>query len=378
MFLVALNNYLLLENNIKDNKKIDLLPYLDLVAMGTICDMVPLIGVNRAFVFQGLHIMQKRQNIGLRAIYDELKINQPINYETIGFTIGPLINCGSRMGNSYLPLKLLLVEDSLSAENLAKQLIELNKDRQKEEAKIIELAIEELSNKSNENTFIFEGSSQYLSGIIGIVAGRLKEIYKKPALVYSIDENTKICTCSGRSIDGIDLGNIIIQAKNQGLLIKGGGHSQAVGFSFNLEKLDEIRNFFDSKFKHFFKNHIKKNLEIDCVIPINAINIELAKNLQLLQPYGISFSEPLFMLSNVHIKNIKQIGANKNHLQIEVGDGFKYYLKAFCYKCLPSVLGEFLLNHDNSFVNLVVSIKLNLYQGKEYVNLVLLDAYKSK
>ncbi len=376
MFVVAFNRMLEQKNFFNNEiKKIDIMVFLDLVALGSVCDMVPLVKLNRAYVFQGIKLMQKRQNIPLKILYDVLKINKPIDYEVLGYLIGPLINCGGRMGKSDLPLKLLLTNDENEATILSEKLIELNQNRQKEESKVVNLAIDQILDQQNSGDFIFAGSDSFLSGVIGIVAGRIKEIYNKPVCIYSIDKNTGICSASGRSIEGIDLGNIIISAKNSGLLIKGGGHTQAVGFSFYLNKLNEVESFINKKISYLLKNNNieEKNLIVDSVIPINSVNQFLADKIQLLSPFGMNFKEPLFMLSCVKISNVKQIGANKNHLQLDVSDGFKYKIKSFCYKSLPGNLGDVLLKKNNEFVHLVVNIKSNFYQGKNYVNLVIVD-----
>jgi single-stranded-DNA-specific exonuclease len=385
--LVALNNYLEKQkffvevektpskNNIQAPTKENILKYLDLVALGTVCDMVPLVGLNRAFVFQGIKIMHKRENASLRSLADNLGINKPIDVETLGFSFGPCINAGSRMGNSQLPLDLFLSNESYITDNLSNQLILLNQKRQEEEDKIIQSATLEISQKNlSENNSIFVGSHFWSSGIVGIIAGRVKENYGKPALIYSIDKEKGTATGSGRSIEGIDLGNIIIGAKQKDLLIKGGGHSQAVGFTFSLEKEQEFFEFVESKIKYALKNKvIERNIIIDDVLSIYALSEKLATDISKIQPFGINFKEPVFMISNVKINNVKQIGQNKNHLMVEVSDGFKYKTKAFCYKCLPALLGESIISKEGLFVDLAVSVKLNFYQGKNYVNLVIND-----
>lgn len=377
LVVVALNSYLEKQNFFVEKKmtKENVLKYLDLVALGTVCDMVPLVGLNRALVFQGLKIMHKRENVSLRSLSDNLGINKPLDVETLGFSFGPCINAGSRMGNSQLPLDLFLASESYIADSLSNQLILLNQKRQEEEDKIIQSAtIEIAKNNLEDNQSIFVGSHFWSSGIVGIIAGRVKENYGKPALIYSIDKEKNIATGSGRSIEGIDLGNIIIGAKQKDLLIKGGGHSQAVGFSFSLDKEKELFEFIESKIKYALKNKVvERNVVVDDILSIYAMNEKLANDINLIQPFGINFKEPVFMISNVKLNNVKQIGKNKNHLMVEVSDGFKYKTKAFCYKCLPAVLGESIISKEGQFVDLVVSVKLNFYQGKNYINLVIND-----
>ncbi|MDR0484743.1 MAG: single-stranded-DNA-specific exonuclease RecJ [Alphaproteobacteria bacterium] len=380
LVLVALNSYLESKNYFteKNVAKENLMKYLDLVALGTVCDMMPLVGLNRALVFQGIKIIHKRENIGLKALADSLGINKPIDVESLGFSFGACINAGSRMGESRLALDLFLATEEAVAINLAQRLISLNQQRQVEEDKIIQAATLEISQQNlEEESVIFVGSQFWSAGIVGIIAGRIKENYGKPALIYSVDEASGVATGSGRSIEGVDLGNIIIGAKQKGLLLKGGGHSQAAGFSFAMEKKEELFSFLKEKVNFALRNkEVKRNLIVDEVLPIYAINENFATNLVQLQPFGINFKEPTFMLSNVCLSNIKQIGRNKNHLMMDVSD-IKYKLKAFCYKALPSILGENILQHENKFVDMVVETKLNFYQGKNYVNLVILDIASS-
>ncbi|MCL2567360.1 MAG: single-stranded-DNA-specific exonuclease RecJ [Alphaproteobacteria bacterium] len=373
--LAALNSHLDGKNYFTAGMvKENLLKYLDLVALGTVCDMVPLVGFNRAVVFQGLKIMHRRENIGLKVLADCLNINKPLDVETLGFSFGACINAGSRMGESALALDLFLEKEEHLAVNLAQRLISLNQQRQAEEDKIIQAATQEIASLNlEESPLIFVGSPYWSSGIVGIISGRIKENYGKPALIYSVDEEQGIATGSGRSIENVDLGNIIIGAKQKGLLIKGGGHSQAAGFSFALEKKDELFVFLQEKINFALKNKIiERNLMVDAVLPINAINENFAASLSQLQPFGINFKEPTFMLSKVCLANIKQVGKNKNHIMLDVVDN-KYKLRAFCYKSIPSLLGESILQNENKFVDVVVEAKLNFYQGKNYVNLIILD-----
>ena len=375
LFIVALNR--ILKNQVS-NKTIDIMQYLDLVALGTVCDIVPLVALNRSYVFQGLKIMQKRNNVALTALMDNLKINKPVDVETLGFSFGPCINAGSRMGNSELPLKLLLSEDSTVAFELSNQLIALNNQRQNEESKIIDsavLQIEENNAINVDNHCIFVGNKDWISGVIGIIAGRVKDIYHKPTCIYSINEETGIATASGRSIAGIDLGSIIIGAKQRDLLIKGGGHAMAVGFSFNVAKKDEIFNFINHEIakKGLNKEALQNTYIIDDVLAMANINQYVVEKIMILAPFGMNFREPLFMLREVKIKEAKQIGQNKNHLQVSLtGDGL-VNMKAFCYKCIPGILGEHIISNVGRHVNLVVSLSLNFYQGKNYTNLIIKD-----
>lgn len=373
LFLVELNNTLH-KNNIILNK-INLMQFLDLVALGTIADMVPLIGVNRAYASNGIKLLQNSSNVGLQALINAINLDKAIDYDTIGFYLAPLINAGARMGDSQISFNLLNSTNSTQANALALQLSSLNQQRQQQEDITINQAIAEITNNKqiNNNSVIMVGSSQWSAGTVGIIAGRLKEIYNKPACVFAIDGNN-VATASGRSVDGVDLGELILGARARGLLIKGGGHSQAVGFSFNLQNQQALQDFLNNEVqKKYTTSSLQTNLVIDDVLPVNSINVAFGYKLQTLLPFGINFAEPLFMLNNVQLKQVKQIGQQNNHISCLVTDGFKYYLKAFAFKSLPGILGQTLLTQDNKFVDLAVCIKVNVYQGKEYINLIIKD-----
>ncbi len=378
LFLIALNTYLERQNYYKQNdcSKEDIMKYLDLVALGTVCDMVPLRGLNRSMVFQGIKLMQKRNNHSLKALSDNLGLNKPLDVETLAFSFGPCINSGSRMGDSNIALNLFLAEDSSITNDLARKLIKINHSRQQEEDRIIQSAVQLIDKMDiHGSSCIFVGSQDWMAGIVGIIAGRIKDNYAKPALIYAIDKNTGIATCSGRSIDSVNIGDIIIGAKQKGLILKGGGHAMAVGFSFDITKKDDIFNFFNDKISQKITNNAQteSSIVIDDIISLKAVNIEFAENIQNMQPFGIDFSEPMFMLNNVQITYVRQIGENKNHIMVELNDGFNAKAKAFCYKCLPGKLGDTLIKKEGERVDLVVALKVSVYQAKLQTNLVIRD-----
>jgi len=379
LYIVALNRIIQNENYFIKNSinPVNILGYLDLVALGTVADMVPLIGLNRAYVLQGIKILQQRNNLPLKTLADTLKINKPLETQDLAFSISPCINAGSRMGFNTLSFDLLNASTEEDALKLAEKVVSVNNNRKIEEDKIIQAAVQEIREQNLENnSIIFVGSKHWIAGVIGIIAGRVKEIYHLPTCIFSIDTKTNTATASGRSITGVDLGNIIIAAKQKGLLIKGGGHSQAVGFTFHLSKQEELFQFLNQKISSLL-NSKESNIGtfmVDNILNIHEINQNFTREIQKLQPFGNFFAEPYFMLPKVVLKNVKQIGSMKNHISCEVYGNYNFKLKAFCYKCLPSLLGEFLLKSNESPVDLLVSIQLNFFKGKYYNNLIIKDA----
>lgn len=378
LYIVALNRILQNENYFIKNhiNPVNILDYLDLVALGTVADMVPLIGLNRAYVLQGIKILQQRKNLPLKTLADALKINKPLETSDLAYSITPCINAGSRMGFNSLSFDLLNASNEENALKLAEKVVNVNNNRKIEEDKIIQAAVQEIKEQKLENdSVIFVGSKHWIAGVVGIIAGRVKEIYHLPTCIFSIDTKTNTATASGRSIAGIDLGNVIIAAKQKGLLIKGGGHAQAVGFTFHLAKQEELFQFLNQKVSSLLAKQDSNigTFMVDNVLAIHEINQKFTAEIQNLQPFGSFFAEPYFMLPKVVLQNVKQIGNMKNHISCEVYGNYNFKLKAFCYKCIPSLLGEFLLQNNELPVDLLVSIQPNFFRGKYYNNLIIKD-----
>ena len=235
IFLIGLNRELRQRGFFKNKIEPDLFSFLDLVALGTVCDVVPLIGVNRAFVKQGLSIMKKRENPGIKALCDISKINNAPNTQALGFSLGPRINAGGRIGNSELGVYLLKEKDENKSIEIAAKLDDLNKKRRfitSELERSVVGQIEKIISTNNDiiPSAIVVYGHDYHEGVIGIVAGRMKETYNRPVCIIAIDKNG-IGKGSGRSVLGIPLGDIVIDALKAKILSSGGGHDMAAGFS---------------------------------------------------------------------------------------------------------------------------------------------------
>ena len=254
IFLIALNKKLrdtkwFASNNISEPNILD---FLDLVSLGTVCDVVPLIGLNRALVKQGLKVIKKRSNLGLKTLYDLCKIeSQPSTYD-LGYKLGPRINAGGRVGKSSHGVELLLSNDPLKVYQIAVDLEKFNKERQTIEFILIEKIENEVKKLDNQPILVLEGENWH-EGVIGIVAARIKEKYNKPTIIIS--KTGKIGKGSARSVVGFDIGSNIIKAVQSGILIKGGGHKMAGGFSVPIEKISQFKDF-------LIKSYEKQNLDI--------------------------------------------------------------------------------------------------------------------
>ncbi|NBV93053.1 MAG: single-stranded-DNA-specific exonuclease RecJ, partial [Proteobacteria bacterium] len=262
LFIVALNRSL--------RESPDLYDYLDLVALGTICDVVPLIDLNRAFVYQGIQILKKRKNLGIKTLIDVADIKESPNTYHIGFLLGPRINAGGRIGQSDLGANLLTSEDPKKSYEIATTLDSLNKKRKTIEEDILNEAYL-LAEKENSNEIILVANKFWHEGLIGIIASRIKERFLKPTIVISSTNNIAKGSC--RSIFGFDIGLAILAAKQNGIVIKGGGHKMAAGFSIEENKISDLKSFLISKFKSSKPNFVQNNfIEIDGILSANAVN----------------------------------------------------------------------------------------------------------
>ena len=260
IFLIGLNRELRQRGFFKNKIEPDLFGFLDLVALGTVCDVVPLIGVNRAFVKQGLSIMKKRENPGIKALCDISKINNAPNTQALGFSLGPRINAGGRIGNSELGVYLLKEKDENKSIEIAAKLDDLNKKRRfitSELERSVVGQIEKIISNNNDviPSAIVVYGHDYHEGVIGIVAGRMKETYNRPVCIIAIDKNG-IGKGSGRSVFGIPLGDIVIDALKAKILSSGGGHDMAAGFSLKESNIKDFNNFLIKKIDQFMKQGI--------------------------------------------------------------------------------------------------------------------------
>lgn len=315
---IALNTYLKEHNYYKDNniKEKNLLYMLDLVALGTVCDVMPLVNINRAFVKQGLEIFKQRKNVGLVALSDLMELKEVNDTYHLGYVLGPRINASGRVGDVNISNKLLSCDDKYEAKYLAEQLNNFNTERQAIEKDILEKAIEKIEKEGlYKETAIFIYGKDWHEGVIGIIASRIKDKYGKPVFVLSMDK--KIGKASCRSVDkSIDVGSVIIKAKENGLLLSGGGHAMAGGFTFEINKLDEIKKFIVENIKNDLDLYLEKNDKFaDLVLDCDSINEKLVNEIENMGPFGTDNTKPTIILKDVIVLNVKKFGKNKEHLR---------------------------------------------------------------
>ena len=371
VFLVALNKKLRDENWFKNNNinEPNILNFLDLVSLGTVCDVVPLIGLNRAIVKQGLKIMKKRSNLGLKTLYDLCNIeSQPTTFD-LGFRLGPRINAGGRVGKASHGAELLISNDPEKTYQIALDLDKSNKERQAIELMLSEQINLEVKNYHNHPVLVMSGNNWH-EGIIGIVASRIKEKYNKPTILISLQQN--IGKGSARSVVGFDIGSQIIKAVQCGILQKGGGHKMAGGFILKKENIPTFRDFL---IKNFEKSNINSsastNLYLDSIIAPSALNEVFFDEINCLAPFGSGNSEPKFVIENIKVISANIVGNNHIKLVLSGKDGTVF--KSLAWNAIDTPLEPFLNNKNRKRINIAGKIHLNQWRGERKVEFIIED-----
>jgi single-stranded-DNA-specific exonuclease len=364
LFAVAINSKLTASGFFNHHKKPNLLALLDLVALGTVCDVVPLEGLNRALVVQGLKILKQRSNLGIKILLDTASIIEQVNCYHLGFIVGPRINAGGRVGESDLGSTILASDDVGVVSEIAQKLNHYNAQRKDIEQLVLTEAIAQAELIPPTSAVIVVYSNNWHPGVIGIVASRLKDKFNKPTAVISITENA-IGKASCRSIKGIDFGSAIFAAKNQGLLKEGGGHAMAGGFSVELEKIPALTLFFNELFapKLLLLNE-QKNHFYDAHLSCASVNAELIHTIEKLGPYGAGAPEPRFRLNNCYVIKVDIIAGA--HISCIIAEDYgKKSLKATAFRATDSALGDFLLTSRGKKIDIIGYLRLNRWNGLE-------------
>lgn len=317
----------------------DLMGLLDLVALGTVADVAALQGLNRAFVAQGLKVMARRANTGMAALVDASRLKRSPQCSDLGFALGPRINAGGRVGESTLGVRLLTTEDPDEARAIAAQLSALNEERRAIEAAVQQAAEEQLAAQHNRSVVLVAGEGWH-PGVIGIVAGRIKEKAGRPALVVALDGPTG--KGSGRSIAGVDLGAAIIAAREEGLLIGGGGHAMAAGLTVSADRLDPLREWLDERLASAVtRASTGQETLLDLGIAPGGLTTELVEGLDAAGPYGMGWPGPRVAVGPVRLVNADVVGTD--HLRIIAAGEDGRSFKAIAFRAAESELGQTLL-----------------------------------
>ena len=371
--IVAVNRELRKQGFFAGREEPNLLQWLDLVALGTVCDVVPLLGLNRAFVRQGLRIMSLRSNTGLRALIDKSGISEAPSAFHLGYVLGPRINACGRVGEASLGNKLLCSRDDFQAGQLADKLNEFNAQRKEIEAYVLLSAIEMLEGTPQEYPIAFAAGKDWHQGVVGIVAGKLKERYNVPAFVMSIEPDE--VKGSARSVPGVDLGALIIAAKEKGLLTKGGGHTMAAGFSLPEDKIEAFRRFAGEYVRQKLgEEDVAPVIEVDSALDLLGANTDFAAALELLEPFGAGNAEPKIVLEHVRVVKPGIVGAGHVRCFLTSGNGGS--LKAMAFKIADTELGKTLLNSQGAAFDIAGVLRRNNWQGRNSVQFIIDDAIR--
>lgn len=321
----------------------NLLSLLDLVALGTVADVAALHGLNRALVAQGLKVMARRENTGMAALIDASRLNRPPSCSDLGFALGPRINAGGRVGESTLGVRLLTTEDADEAREIAAQLSRLNEERRSIEAMVQEAAEAQLAGQHNRAVTVLAGSGWH-PGVIGIVAGRIKEKTGKPSLVIALDaDEAGMGKGSGRSISGVDLGAAIIAAREQGLLVAGGGHAMAAGLTVDPDKLDALADWLDDRLSaQVLRAMEERSMLLDIGVAPRGLSPDLVETLESAGPFGVGWPAPRVAVGPVRLVKADLVG--KDHVRVIASGRDGASFKAIAFRAAESDMGQALLH----------------------------------
>lgn len=362
MCLVALNSSLKKLGFYSNRAPVNLLEYLDIVALATVCDVVPLVNLNRAFVSTGLKVIQCGKNCGIRALLSVCSATTA-NAETIAFLLGPRLNAPGRIADGKIGVELLLADNSIKANEIANKLHELNAERQEIEQQVVE----EASAMVDENlSFICLDSPDWHAGVVGIVAGRLKEKYNKLSIVIAHDDNG-VGKASCRSVPNVNIADVIRKGIAQGVLLGGGGHAIAAGFSVELSKLKELHEFLVAEIPHYDEPCV---LTADCELNLDVVDFDLIQSINALEPCGAQNPKPSFIFRDLCVVNSRVVGGK--HISVTFEDRIGNKLRAIAFKCVDTAVGNAISTVSNQ-LDVLGALNVSSWNGQSYINLYIED-----
>ncbi|WP_299154743.1 single-stranded-DNA-specific exonuclease RecJ [uncultured Tateyamaria sp.] len=349
----------------------DLMAMLDLVGLATVADVAPLIGVNRAFVRQGLTVMGRRDRPGLVALADIAGMDTAPTPYHLGYMLGPRINAGGRIGQADLGARLLSTQDPHEAEALAKRLNALNADRREIEATVRAEAIAQSEARGTDGALAWAAGAGWHPGVVGIVAARLKEATNRPSIVIGIENG--IGKGSGRSVSGIDLGAPIQRLAAEGLLIKGGGHKMAAGLTVAEDKIEAAMARLSELLARQGADTLgPADLRLDGALMPGAATIELLEQIDAAGPFGAGAPAPRYAFSGMRVLNARRVG--ETHLKVTFGETGGARLDGIAFGAFDSPLGPALMGHGGAPFHLAGRLEINSFRGRQSVQLRLEDA----
>ena len=349
----------------------DLMALLDLVALATVADVAPLIGVNRAFVRQGLRVMARRERVGLRALADMARLDTAPAAYHLGFVLGPRVNAGGRLGAADLGARLLASDDPSEAAALAERLEQLNAERRDVEASVRAAALAQIEARGLDGPLVWAAGEGWHPGVIGIVAARLKEASDRPAVVIALDADEG--KGSGRSVIGVDLGAAIHRLEREGLLLRGGGHRMAAGLTVERSRVEEAMARLSDLLAQQGAGQLgPARLRFDGVLMPGALNVDMIEQLEAAGPFGAAAPAPRFAFPDMLVRSVRRMG--ETHLRMRFDDGQAAPIDAVAFRAFDSALGPQLVAAEGRRMHLAGRIEINSWGGRHRPQLRLEDA----
>lgn len=375
LFLVATTRALRRDGYYRDRAEPDLLSLLDLVALATVCDVVPLKDANRAFVAKGLKVMRLRHNQGLRALADVARIDEAPTCYTLGYILGPRINAGGRVGASSLGARLLGCDDEIEARAIAAKLEALNTERRAIEERMLEEAFahaEASLAAAPDRPLLFIAAEGWHKGLLGLIAGRIADRFHLPAFVTALEPDGT-ATGSARSIAAVDLGAAVRAAVQDGLLLKGGGHAMAAGFKLERRKQEAVQAFLLERLAKPVAQAVAiRHLAIDGALSAGGADKELMDLLDRAGPYGPGHSEPRFVFPAHRLSRVRSMKDLHIRCTLQAADGSR--IEACAFRVADTPLGTLLLKGEGLPLHVVGHLRRTSWQGRESVELMIEDA----
>jgi single-stranded-DNA-specific exonuclease len=371
--MVATHRVLRRQGHFSRTEEPKLIELLDLVALATVCDVMPLTGVNRALVAQGLKVMARRGHAGVAALLDVGQVREQPSTHSLGFVLGPRINAAGRIDEPDLGLRLLLCDDAIEARAMAERLDAVNKRRQEVEGEVLgaALAAAEAQVGAGHPVVLVAGEGWH-PGVVGIVAGRVKEKFNRPACVAGVAGG--LAKGSGRSVPGLDLGAAVIAARQAGLLTSGGGHAMAAGFGFEIARLEEVHTFLNQRLAQASDLPSAADLVVEGSVTVPAATTDLARQLERLAPFGAGNEEPIFALPRARIIRADRVGKEgatvRAFLEGEAGGR----LKAICFRAKEGPLATLLLGSAGAPLHLAGQLRAERWNDDVTACLHIVDA----
>ncbi len=357
-----------------DRLEPNMLQWLELVSLATVCDVVPLKGLNRAYVTQGLKIMARRENVGLSALADAARLKRKPDTYALGYLLGPRINAAGRIGNAKLALTLLTTTDKGEAAQIAQELERLNRERQEIELSVVDQAMIQADNMlgaERRGSVLVVSGRGWHPGVVGLAAARLKERFHLPSFVLAEDRQGRLAAGSGRSIPGVDIGSAVREAFDSGLIAKGGGHAMAAGLTVEASRLGDLRGFLEEHLAPQVQASQDRALSIDAALTAGAATLELIELLEQAGPYGTSHPSPVFAFPAHRVLYADPAGGDHIRCTLASSDGKK--IKAIAFRAMGTELGEMLLSERQMPLHIAGRLTIDDWSGSRVPSLQIED-----